>query len=194
MGQNRKCLPPTRHVRSPRQQTSVRRPLRSVSCRIQTFGKRLPLITVVPERGAQALRPQSEQFALAEHMTAEGPNRNRTCSGNNGGRHDVATEHSTQGLHSADFIHCRADHSKVETVRGTNVAVEHFTTMEGDVEIEWRFTGDGSGSQPRCERLPPALRWAARTAAAPAAFCGCSSVIGKMARRPSPRNFNTSPP
>jgi hypothetical protein len=70
-------------------------------------------MTVVPERRGQALRPQSEQFALlryaAEPMAAEGPNRNRTCSGDTSGHHAGATEHFAEGLHSADFIHCGAD-------------------------------------------------------------------------------------
>src|SRR6516165_2260003 len=106
--------------------------------------------------------------------------------GERGRSQHCAAEPAGQLFEARDEVDGRPDAGEIEPVAAANIAVKHLADMQSQPEAH--ALGDREvGNAARASRA------AARPAAKEAAM-SASPPIGKIASRPSPMNFNTSPP
>src|SRR3712207_7359890 len=82
---------------------------------------------------------------LFPYTTLFRSHRHRTRGGNPVRQDDRTIEGAAQGLHAACLVHGRPDHREVEATGGADVAVEHVSAMERDIEAERRLVLAGDG-------------------------------------------------
>src|SRR5258707_9579034 len=83
------------------------------------------------ERGNLSWVAHATQRVVAERLETAAVAEHRRKFG---GDQHLATQGLTQGLDARDFVDRRPDYGEVETVDGTDIAIENLTEMEREVD------------------------------------------------------------
>ena len=130
------------------------------------------------DRGRDLRNPQSEdllgfanapKFELSEGFQASVAASRGLCEPR--GKEETAVDTSQKLLHSNDFVDGWSDDGEVEPIRSADIAVQHFTDVECDVDL-------GEGQPFRLAPQVPRLRPFPSSPSRPR---------GRDCRRPSPR-------